>query len=197
MATTANRGRGKQSTPNPRGLAAPVVLISRHMRHQVIVDPADDWYDAKGSRHTKDKGVTLTFNNYRCAVSDPAILDLVKELPQYTGDGDEKTIWFEDDIGMPSLEPGVKVQQGVQMVGPRPASPPATGWDDMAPSDIEQLLASGEVDAERAFDWERGNKNRGVVKQLIARTMAGGDDPPAASVNSEVPDTFGAGGGVL
>jgi len=199
MAPTQTRRR--QTKPQaartpPKAPAPDVTFISTYMRHHVIVEAAEDWYTAQGSRQTGSKGKMLVFNNFRCSV--PAeYVDLVKALPEFTGVGGEKVLWIEGEWDAPVRDADLQVVSGPILAGPKgmPVALPHPQWDTMTPEGIETALATGVVDLERALQYERSNKNRGIVRRLIAQAIVAATDDlePGVEVEAvdEVQDTFG------
>lgn len=195
MAATATRRR--QAKPVEAGkppAAAPVTFISTHMRHHVIIDPAEDWYTAQGSRQVKEKGVMLVFNNYRCVV-DAALVEKVRSLPEFTGVGGEKCLWVEGEWDTPNRSQDIRVVSGPIIAGPKglPSQPPHPGWDTLTPGELEDILAGGTVDLERALSYEKAGKNRGIVRRLVAQAIVAQTDD-LDGIDDAVPavsDTFG------
>lgn len=197
MATATEKrpvGRPRKSPAEAKAPAPPVTFISTHMRHHVIVDPAEDWYTAHGSRQVKEKGVMLVFNNYRCAV-DAGLVDKVKALPEFSGIGGVKCLWVEGEWDTPTRSQDLQVTSGPILAGPKgmPVALPHPGWDTLTPGELEGILASGAVDLERALQYERAGKNRGIVRRMIAQAIVAATDDLDETDDETpvVPDTFG------
>lgn len=200
-ATRRRRTAGKAPGETPASPAqkaagkAPVVFLSEHMRHHVIVRPAEEWYTNHGSRQTQDKGVMLQFNNYRCSVTAD-LVDEVKELPCFTGIGEKKTLWVEGEWAAPSQD--LQTVQGPILAGPRiPTVAPHPQWDNLSPAEIESIIAEGGIDLERALVYEKGQLNRGIIRRIIAQAIVKGTDeqfgvtPAEVDQDEGIDDTFG------
>lgn len=186
MASTTTQGPAKRRAPGGDEFA-PVTLFSLYRNHRVQLVPADDWYDPRGSRRTRDKGVMLAFQEYRCTVKDPEILELLMQHSAFTGIGEQKSIWFEDDaMGMPSPD-RIGVRQGVQVIGPMSPQPPVVGWDDLPVETMQELLDTRQVDPYRALAWERSNRNRGIVRRMIAQAIVDAEDSVPARAGDREP----------
>ncbi len=194
------------TSPAPSGDEfAPVTIISLHRNHQVILEPADDWYDQRGSRRTRDRGVKLDFSAYRYTITDQRTLDLLMEHPEFTGFGAKKSLWLEQDVSAIPAQENLNVRAGVQVSGPAAPQPPVLGWDELPVETIQELLESRQVDPYRAIAWERANRNRGIVRRMIGQAIVDAEDSvPARAGDREPvfnqkeldppapPDTFGS-----
>jgi hypothetical protein len=173
-------------------------LISLYRSHRIVLRPAEDVYAANGHRHTVDRGVMLAFEGYRCVASEQE-MELLRELPCFTGIGAPREVWIEDEPGSPDQQ-AADIQTVRGALGSRPQAPvpPVTGWDQMTISQIREVLASGRVDPLRAGAWEVGHRNRKRVRVAIAQALLGdeemGAERAALEAEPEIPDTFGGEG---
>jgi hypothetical protein len=173
-----------------------IPLVSRYESHMIILRPAKDEYDSIGGRHTTDRGVMLRFSGYRYQATEEEF-ERLAELGCFTGDGEPKTVWVEDDTSPMMPTATVHTVQGA--VAARPgggAQPPADGWDTLPIATIRRLLADGTVDPMLAAGWERTHRNRARVRKAITDALIALDSEPVAELEPEpIDDVFGSEGG--
>lgn len=168
-----------------------IALVSRYESHMIILAPARDEYDSIGGRHTVDRGIMLRFSGYRYQAK-PEEFELLSRLPCFTGDGEPKTVWLEDDTAPMMPTAGVGTIRGAVASTPRQQAPPVDGWDTLPIATIRQFLSEGRVDPMLAAAWERTHRNRKRVRMAIGEAILAGDGMlPAEEAEEPIPDEFG------
>jgi hypothetical protein len=171
-----------------------IQLVSRYESHHIILRPAKDEYDSIGGRHTTDRGVMIRFTGYRYQAT-PEEFEMIQHLGCFTGDGEPRTVFVEDDNAPMMPTATVGVVQGAVVARTGAVSPPAEGWDTLPISQIRTLLQTGRVDPMLAAAWERTHRNRARVRKAIGEAILAGD--AAAEVEplvEDIPDQFGGEG---
>jgi hypothetical protein len=167
-------------------------LVSLYRSHMIILRPARDEYDAMGGRRTPDHGLMLKFEGYRCRVGEEEMA-LLAELPCFTGIGEPRSVWIEDDDAPMMPTASVQTVRGAVASRPQAPTPPVSGWDQMGIADIRRVLAEGKIDPLVAGAWERSHRNRKRVRQAIAHALLA-EDGIVLDEEPVIPDTFDATG---
>jgi hypothetical protein len=149
---------------------APVISLRSRLRGLRIPLEADDIMALpNGGYRMLRKGAEVRFSNGRATVT-PEEWELLREHPIYTGQGQRKEVWREDElIGVPAFDTdGPRVVDGAQHSAISAPKEPIENFSRLTPKQIESKVKSGQLtDIDGALQFELAGRNRDGVKRVL------------------------------
>ena len=148
-----------------------IPLVHKYRRAKVVLEPAHDIYDQRGSLRVAEKAKILRFENSACQA--PADWqEMIENHPSYQVD-----FWAVGDPTANTQRQTLEIVDGAMSTSgmkgkvPEPGGPPIPDWDEKGAAELRAIIRTGEIDILEATVWEMTNRNRGQVVSALQKAQ--------------------------